>query len=224
MREVEQVPMALDHAGPSPDELKQLGAFSAATLHEAMGRKGAMPVFIKPIYPGMHVCGSALTVACPPGDNLTIHAAIEYATAGDVLVVDCGGHEEAGPFGDVMATACKAKGIVGIVIDGCVRDGATLRDMGFPAFARGLNIKGTSKRLFGSIGRPIVFAGVPIAPGDAVVGDDDGVVVVPRAEIATTIAAAREREQSESAMRKSLSAGATTVDLLGLRDVLSKFR
>lgn len=224
MREVERIPKALDHARPSPDELKQLADFSAATLHEAMGCKGAMPVFIKPIYLGMHVRGSALTVVSPPGDNLTIHAAIECAAAGDVLVVDCGGHVEAGPFGDVMATACKAKGIVGIVIDGCVRDGATLRDMGFPAFARGLNIKGTTKRLFGSIGKPIVFAGVQIAPGDAIVGDDDGVVVVPRAEIAATIEAAREREQRESVMRNRLREGATTVEILGLRDILSKFR
>jgi 4-hydroxy-4-methyl-2-oxoglutarate aldolase len=216
--------MRLDHPRPSDEELGALSAFSTATLHEAMGRRGAMPVFMKPIYPGMRVCGAALTVDCPAGDNLMIHAAIECAAPGDVLVVDFKGFEEAGPFGDVMATASQAKGIRGIVIDGCVRDGATLREMGFPAFARGLNMKGTSKRLFGSVGEAIICAGVAIAPGDAVIGDDDGVVVVPRGAIGATLEATRQREDKEAELRERLRAGATTVDLLGLRETLSLIR
>ena len=216
--------MQVDHTRPSETELAELAGFSTATLHEAMGRRGAMPVFIKPIYPGMRVCGAALTVDCPAGDNLMIHAAIECARPGDVLVVDYKGFAEAGPFGDVMATAARAKDIRGIVIDGCVRDGTTLRDMGFPAFARGLNMKGTTKQLFGSVGEPIICAGVAVTSGDIIVGDDDGVVVVPRGAIAATLHAAREREEKEAILREELRAGATTVDLLGLKEILSSVR
>jgi 4-hydroxy-4-methyl-2-oxoglutarate aldolase len=211
--------MTFDHPRPAREDIEALSGFSAATVHEAMGRKGAMPFGIKPIYPGMRVCGAAFTVDCPPGDNLMIHAAIECARPGDVLVVDAKGYVEAGPFGDIMAGACRARGIVGIVIDGCVRDGSVLRDMGFPAFSRGLSMKGTAKSLLGAIGRPIVCAGVAVSPGYAILGDDDGVVVVPRDAVPAVLDAARERD--EEALRERLAAGKTTVDLLGLRALLS---
>jgi 4-hydroxy-4-methyl-2-oxoglutarate aldolase len=214
--------VTLDHPRPTREELVALADLTAATLHEAMGRRGALPFPIKPIYPGMRVCGAALTVDCPPGDNLTIHMAIERARPGDVLVVDAKGYVEAGPFGDVLATACRARGIAGIVIDGCVRDGAALAAMGFPAFARGLNMKGTTKAVAGAVGVPIICAGVAVAPGDAVVGDDDGVVIVPRTDIATTRAAAADREREEARLREEILAGATTMDLLGLRAVPTK--
>jgi 4-hydroxy-4-methyl-2-oxoglutarate aldolase len=203
---------------PSREDVASLAAFTPATLHEALGQAGAMPFAIKPIYPGMRVCGPALTVDCTPGDNLAIHVAVERAEPGDVLVVDYKGFLEAGPFGDVLATACLAAGIVGLVIDGCVRDGPTLREMQFPVFARGLNMKGTAKNAVGAVGVPIVCAGVPVSPGDVVVGDDDGVVVVPREKMAATASAARKRDDMEADMRVRLKAGATTVDLLGLKE------
>ncbi|QYK42223.1 MAG: 4-carboxy-4-hydroxy-2-oxoadipate aldolase/oxaloacetate decarboxylase [Paracoccaceae bacterium] len=197
-----------------------LGAFQTATLHEALGRTGAMPHAIKPIYPGMRLAGPALTVSCPPGDNLTIHAAIEHARPGDVMVVDFNGELEAGPFGDILATACMARGITGLVIDGCVRDGTGLRDLGFPVFARGLNMKGTTKTAFGTLGQPIVCAGVQVAPGDIVIGDDDGVVVVPADRAAEILMAAEKRDSDEEIKRQHLREGALTVDLLGLRRYL----
>lgn len=168
-----------DFARASAAELEALQPFAPATLHEAMGQKGAMAGAIKPIYPGMRVCGSALTVDCPAGDNLSIHAAVERAQAGEVLVIDYKEFLESGPFGDILATACLARGVRDLVIDGCVRDGAAIQAMGFPVFARGLNMKGTVKARLGAVGVPIICAGVPVAPGDAVVGDDDGVVGYP---------------------------------------------
>lgn len=204
----------------SGGDAKALAAFQTATLHEVLGKTGAMPFGIKPIWPGMRLVGPALTVACPPGDNLTIHAAVEQARPGDVLVIDFNGELEAGPFGDILATACMARGIAGLVIDGCVRDGASLRDLGFPVFARGLNMKGTTKAAFGTLGRPILCAGVPVAPGDVVVGDDDGVVVVPAHRVAEVIAAAERRDRDEEEMRRKLRDNALTVDLLGLRKYL----
>ncbi|CAN5228360.1 4-carboxy-4-hydroxy-2-oxoadipate aldolase/oxaloacetate decarboxylase [soil metagenome] len=205
---------------PTAAALASFAAISPATLHEALGQEGAMPFAIKPIYPGMKVCGAALTVECRPGDNLAIHAAVETAKPGDVLVVDYKGYLEAGPFGDVLATACQKAGIRGMVIDGCVRDGASLRAMGFPVFGRGLNMKGTTKNQPGKVGLPIICAGVAVAPGDVVVGDDDGVVVVPRGRIAAVVQAAQARDEKEATMREKLKKGATTVELLGLARLL----
>lgn len=207
---------------PDRDAVERLSGFGTATLHEALGQTGAMPFPIKPIYAGMNVCGTALTVECRPGDNLAIHAAVQVAEPGDVLVVDYKGYTEAGPFGDVLATACMTSGIRGMVIDGCVRDGATLQEMQFPVFARGLSMKGTTKAGPGSVGVPIICAGVAVAPGDVVVGDDDGVVVVPRDRLASAAKAARERDDKEADMRLKLKAGATTIDLLGLSSLLAR--
>jgi 4-hydroxy-4-methyl-2-oxoglutarate aldolase len=211
-----------DFRRASVDDVKALAAFSPATLHEAMGQRGAMPSCIKPIYPGMKVAGSALTVRCKPGDNLAIHRAVAEARPGDVLVVDNDGFAESGPFGDVLATACQAKGILGLIIDGCVRDGPNLKAMGFPVFSRGLNMKGAAKSNPGDVGVPIVCAGVAVSPGDIVIGDDDGVVVVPRAMIAEALKGARARDDKEDAIKEKLKSGATTIDLLGLRPLLDK--
>jgi 4-hydroxy-4-methyl-2-oxoglutarate aldolase len=211
-----------DFRRASVDDVKALAAFSPATLHEAMGQRGAMPSCIKPIYPGMKVAGSALTVRCKPGDNLAIHRAVAEARPGDVLVVDNDGFAESGPFGDVLATACQAKGILGLIIDGCVRDGPNLKAMGFPVFSRGLNMKGAAKSNPGDVGVPIVCAGVAVSPGDIVIGDDDGVVVVPRALISEALKGARARDDKEDAIKEKLKSGATTIDLLGLRPLLDK--
>lgn len=205
----------------APVAAAALGRFSAATLHEALGRRGALPARIRPIDRSMRLCGPALPVFCPEGDNLVIHAAIEAARPGDVLVIDNEASGEFGPFGDVLALACRLRGVAGLVIDGCVRDAAELRRMEFPVFSRGLCIRGTGKAGGGWYGAPITLGGVTIAPGDVVAGDEDGVVVVPAAEAASLVAKAQAREAAETELRRALEAGAVTVDLLGLRDRLS---
>jgi 4-hydroxy-4-methyl-2-oxoglutarate aldolase len=153
-------------------------------------------------------------------DNLMLHQAIYAAEPGSIIVAEVNRGYEGGYWGEIMTIAAQQRKIAGLVIDGCVRDGATIRELGFPIFARGLNMKGTVKMRLGAVGVPITCAGVAVAPGDAVVGDDDGVVVVPRALIATVAQAGREREDKEAAMRAKLEAGATTVELLGLRPLL----
>ena len=205
---------------PDPKLVAELRDISPPTLHEAMGKRGAMPTPIKPLYAGMRVCGPALTVACPPGDNLVIHYAVTLAEPGDVLVVDYAGYTEAGPWGDVLTTAAQGRGVAGLVIDGCVRDALAIRVAGFPVFARGTNMKGTTKALPGEVNQPILCAGVPVAPGDIVVGDDDGVVVVPKGRAGAVLAAAREREAKEEQLRERLRAGKTTVELLNLTGAL----
>lgn len=205
---------------PTETEIEVLSALPPVTLHEVTGQKGAMPGRIKPIYPGMRVCGPALTVDCKPSDNLATHAAVAAARPGDVLDVDYEGFAESGPFGDTLATACVARGVAGLAIDGCVRDGLAIRAMGFPVFARGLNMKGTTKVAPGAVGAPITYAGVAVTPGDAVVGGDNGVVVVPRSLAAAACRAAREREDRGASVRERLRAGAATVDLLNPRPLL----
>ncbi len=212
-----------DFARPAQDLIDAFRNQSPATLHEAMGRKGALPFPIKPLYPGMRVCGPAVTVACGPTDNLMIHVAMALTKPGDVLVVDFKGMTEAGPWGDVLTASALQRGLAGLVIDGCVRDAAAIRDMGFPVFCRGTNMKGTTKtQPAGDVNTTIVCAGVIVAPGDIVVGDDDGVVVVPQAEAAATLAKADERERMEEAFREKLNAGQTTVDVLDLKPYLAK--
>lgn len=201
-----------------PGQLATLSSFSSATLHEAMGRIGALPAAIKPIDRDIRLCGPAFPVFCPAGDNLMIHKAIEAAAPGEILVVDHEASISDGPFGDVLAEACQARGIAGLVIDGCVRDATTLRAMGFPVFSRGLCIEGTDKLRTSPLGAPITLGKTTIHRGDMVVGDEDGVVVVPQARIEEAIEAAREREEKEDALRAALRAGQTTMDLLGLRD------
>lgn len=210
-----------DFARPAPALVDALRGQSPATLHEALGRRGAMPFPIKPLYPGMRVCGPALTVSCGPTDNLMIHIAVALAKPGDVLVVDFKGMTEAGPWGDVLTASAVARGIAGLVIDGCVRDATAIRDMGFPVFCRGTNMKGTNKTAAnGDVNTTISCAGVIVSPGDIVVGDDDGVVVVPQADAAAALAKAEERERAEEEYRHKLKAGQTTIELLHLQPYL----
>lgn len=199
-----------------PALIAAIAAFSPATLHEAMGQKGAMAFAIKPLYPGMLVCGPAFTVSCGPSDNLMIHAALTRARPGDVLVVDFKGMTGVGPWGDILTTAALSRGIAGLVIDGCVRDARSIQEMAFPVFARGTNLKGTTKMLPGDLDVPIVCGSVLVNPGDIVVGDDDGVVVVPKAEAAAVLDRARERERREEDIRRQIRAGRTTVELFRL--------
>ncbi|MCG8510286.1 MAG: 4-carboxy-4-hydroxy-2-oxoadipate aldolase/oxaloacetate decarboxylase [Rhodospirillales bacterium] len=205
---------------PEPQLVANLAALGAATLHEAMGQRGALPHTIKPVYQGMKVAGPALTVDGKPADNLMAHYALSLGQPGDVLVVDYKAYLESGPWGDVMTTAALAKGIAGLIVNGAVRDVESCWEMGFPLFAITTSMKGSTKMLPGSINVPIVIGDIRIAPGDIVVGDDDGVVVVPRQEAAETLEKAQAREAKEEEIRGQLKAGKTTVELLDLEPVL----
>ncbi len=202
----------------SPALVAEARGLSAATLHEAAGRIGALPHAIKPLNDAFTVCGPAVTVSGPSGDNLWLHRAIYIAQPGDVLVAHVGGGFEYGYWGDIMTTAARERGLGGLVIDGCVRDGAVLRQAGLPIFSRGLALRGTGKD-FGATGwinHPVLLGEITVAPGDLVVGDDDGVVVLPRAQVGTVIAAARAREAKEADVLRQLAQGARTLDIYKL--------
>lgn len=176
------------------DLMKQ---FSPATIHEAQGKRGALDHNIKPVKPGLALCGPALTCQCHIGDNLMIFQALELAKPGDVLVVSAGNNPAQGGIGDVLAAACAGRGIVGVVVDAGVRDGRGLRESGFPIFSLGLCIKGTSKDTLGTVNQPVVVGGELIRPGDIVCGDDDGVVVVKESDIEALAKVCQARDDAE---------------------------
>ena len=178
-------------------DIEAIGKFSPATIHEAQGKLGALDPAIKPIKPGLQFYGPATTTKCHIGDNLMIFEAINLAQPGDVLVVDGGDNPNQGGFGDVLAAACMGKGIAGIVLNVAVRDGRGLRASGFPVFSTGLCIKGTSKDTLGTVNNPIVIGGELVTPGDIIVGDDDGVVVVRTDDVSKLAQACQSREDSE---------------------------
>jgi 4-hydroxy-4-methyl-2-oxoglutarate aldolase len=202
----------------SPDLIARARSLSSATVHEAGGRIGVMPPAIKPVHPHFRVCGPALTVHAPPGDNLRLHHAIAAARPGDVLVVHCQGAYDHGYWGEVMSTAALARGLGGLVIDGGVRDFALLDTVGFPVFARGLCIRGTAKdpAAIGAIDVPLLFGALVVHPGDLVIGDNDGVVVVPAARAEAVIAASEARDAEEARICERLIAGETTLAIYGL--------
>lgn len=191
--------------------------FDSATLHEAAGKIGALPSAIKPIAPGMRLQGPAFTVSSPPGNNLWLHRAIAEASPGDVLVVEVGSHYEAGYWGEIMTVAAQARGVVGVVIDGCVRDGEQIAALRFPLCSRGLCIRGTEKDAEppGTLNEPIEIGDVTITPGDLVVGDGDGVVVIPSDRVEDVFAKSRERLDEEAAVMERLRQGETTLDIYG---------
>jgi 4-hydroxy-4-methyl-2-oxoglutarate aldolase len=200
------------------EHLAAARAIATATLFESNAKQGALPAAIKPLGPGQVICGPALPVATPPGDNYWIHRAVAGAAPGEVLVIATGGAYDNGYWGEILSTAALARGIGGVVIDGPARDGAAVVATGVPVFARGLNIIGPSKdpRCAGSVGIRIRIGGVQVDPGDLVVGDDDGVVVIARDRVATVIAAAQARERSELDVMARLRAGETTLEIFGL--------
>lgn len=187
-----------------------------ATLGEAWPAARLVAAPIRPLGPGMALAGTALPLRCLPGDNLALHLAIAAARPGDVLVADYGGSLESGPFGEIMALACRMRGIAGLVIDGAVRDSAQIAGLGFPVFARGLNIRGTAKSDRGEIGVPVVLGGVTIAPGDVILADADAILVLDAADLAPALAAAQARAAREAAMMTRLRQGETTLSILGL--------
>jgi 4-hydroxy-4-methyl-2-oxoglutarate aldolase len=191
-----------------------LARFGSATLGESGAR--ALPPRLRPIWPGAALAAPALPVTCTPGDNLAIHVAVARAPRGTALVVDVGDIAERGYFGEVLTTAAQARGVTGLVIDGGVRDVAALRSLGFPVFASMVSLPGAEKVAAGTVGRPARVAGVPVALGDWVVGDVDGVVIVPGTKIDEVVAAAQDRTDKEIGYFEALRTGATTVELLGL--------
>jgi 4-hydroxy-4-methyl-2-oxoglutarate aldolase len=199
--------------------LRQLGA---ATIYEAQGAKGALDSGIKPIAPGMRLAGPALTVDTRPADNLMLHYAMLKARPGDVLVVDAKGFMEAGVWGDVFTEQAQRIGLAGLVIHGAVRDAAAMTQAGFPVFSRGLSIKGTGKHQPGRLNVTVTIGDVGIDPGDIIVGDQDGVVVVKRHEVDAVLLKSRQREEKEAQFRQQIRDGATTVDLLGLEETLRR--
>ena len=204
-------------ARPATSALDKARGFSAATLHEAGGKIGALPESIKPTAPAFRLCGPAVTVQSPPGDNLWLHRALYQAQPGDVLVVTVAGQHDHGYWGEVMSTAAKARNLGGLVLDACVRDGGLLEQIGFPVFARGLCIRGTGKDFAapGWINYPILLGSVVVNAGDLMVADGDGVVAIPSARIEALLAAAAQRDLEEAAILKRLAAGERTLDIYG---------
>jgi 4-hydroxy-4-methyl-2-oxoglutarate aldolase len=205
------------------EQIHQLRDLGAATVYEAQGAKGALDHGIKPIDPSVRLAGPAYTVDCRPADNLMLHYAVQKAKPGDVLVVDAKGFMEAGPWGDVLTIQAMKVGIAGLVINGCVRDASLIIALGFPVFCRGLSIKGTGKNQPGKVGVPVLIGDVLINPGDIIVGDRDGIAVVPQAEAGNAIAMSLAREAKEEQQRKAIQAGASTIDLLDLAGTLKRF-
>lgn len=201
----------------TPEEVTQALSLPTATLHEASGKIGVLPTAIKPVAPSMRVAGPALPVHGPGGDNLWLHRAIEAAQPGDVLVVHVSGAYDYGYWGEIMSTAAKSRDIAGLVIDGCVRDGDLLDEVGVPVFCRGLSIRGTGKDFgaLGWIGYPVLLGNVVVQPGDLIVGDGDGVVCLPRASVAQCLAASTAREEAEQKQIARLVAGETTMEIFG---------
>jgi len=211
------------HVERAPREaVERLSRLGVATVHEAMGRTGLAHPVLPPIWPGAHACGTAITVLLQPGDNWMMHVAAEQIRPGDIVVAACTSENADGFFGDLLATSFRARGAVGLVIDGGVRDVKDLREMRFPVFPRAVHAKGTVKATLGSVNVPVVCAGVLVHPGDVVIADDDGVVVVPAADAAEVAAAAEAREANERAKRARLAAGELGLDLYDMRDKLAK--
>jgi|SRR5271168_5270980 len=200
----------------------ELAKYGVATVHEAMGRVGLLASYMRPVYPGAKTCGSALTIFAHPGDNWMLHVAAELLRDGDVAVLGTSSENTDGMFGELLATSFRARGAVGLVMDAGCRDTGELRDMKFPVWARAVHAKGTVKATVGSVNTPIICAGMLVHPGDVVVGDDDGVVIVPKLHAAKVAAAAAARETKEAATRKRLAAGELGLDIYGMREPLAK--
>jgi 4-hydroxy-4-methyl-2-oxoglutarate aldolase len=205
---------------PDPALVEQLGTYSAATVHEAQGRLGALDSTIKPVDHSMSLCGPAFTVRCAPRDNIMLQVAIAHAQPGDVVVVSAGEYAEAGSFGDVLANACAAKGLAGLVTDTGVRDTQELRELGFPVFSYSVCMKGTVKETVGPMAEPVLIGGEIVNPGDVVRADADGVVVVRRDDVADVIRRSQERVEAEDAYITAYRSGKSVIEVSNLAAVL----
>ena len=204
-----------------PEHISRLGELGVATVHEAQSRAGLMRPYMRPIDARSRIAGSAVTVLCHPGDNLMIHAAIAVVKPGDVLVVTTVSESTDGMFGELLGESCKAHGVAGLVIDAGVRDTAELAAMPFPVWSRAVSAQGTVKNVAGSVNVDVISAGALVHPGDVIVADADGVVVVPRENAEAVMRASEARLAKEAGTRERLRAGELGLDIYGLRDVLA---
>ena len=214
--------ISAEFARPTAAQLAALGAIATATLQDAAGGRGVRDARIKPLRAGMRLCGPALTCACPTLDNLAVHAALKIARPGDVIVCDAGGEPQQGMFGDLMAACAVTNGLGGIVMSGGVRDAQALVDSGLPVFTRGVCMRAGGKEMLGLVAAPIAIGGVIVHPGDAIIGDDDGIIVVPLAKIDEVLAAAHAKLAREVAMRAAIAGGKSAWDVQNLDDLMRK--
>lgn len=202
--------------------IEKLRAAGAATVHEAQGRSGLLQPYMRPVWTGAAIAGSAVTVLAQPGDNWMLHVAIELCQPGDVMVVACSAENHDGMFGELLATSMRARGIAGMVIDAGCRDVRALEAMRFPTWSRCISAKGTVKATPGSVNIPVVCAGALVSPGDVVVADDDGICIIPLRHVATVVGACQERLQREETNRKRLASGELGLDIYGMREKLKQ--
>lgn len=207
---------------PSSDLVRELATFGSATVHEAQGRTGMMFSYLRPIFSGKRIAGSAVTVDVPAGDNWMIHVAVEQCQPGDILVVRPSTPCDAGYVGDLLATSLAAQGVIGLIIDAGCRDVAEITEMGFPVWSKAISAQGTVKETLGSVNVPIVCAGANVRPGDVIVADDDGVVVVDRNKVAAVVDNSRARVEKEAKSRVRLQAGDFGLDLYSMRQKLAE--